>query len=127
MIFCACGQAFSADDTAAARRKLDAVTGLQRAVDDCWKSVRWLADATAYARDRTVRHGLPLGALFAADVHPPPPTQRRRTAAAARPRDVGRGSDASVSAIGSDSDYLSDISSYSADYVTTRHYQPVLL
>jgi len=101
---------------------LDAVTGLQRAVDDCWKSVRWLADVTTYARDRGVRNGLPLGELFAAaDVAPTP---RRRTAGRAC---GGRGSDATASVIGSDSDYLSDISNYSADYAATRHYQPVLL
>jgi len=100
---------------------MDAVTELQRAVDDCWKTVRWLADATAYARDRNVRNGLPLGALFSADVAP---TSRRRTTV--KP-EVGRGSDATASVVGSDSDYHSDISNYSADCPATRHYQPVLL
>jgi len=106
-----------------ARRKVDAVTGVQRAVDDCWKTVRWMADVTAYARDRNVRNGLPLGALFSPDVVT---TSRRRTVV--KP-EVGpaRGSDATSSAVGSDSDYHSDISNYSADCPATRHYQPVLL
>jgi len=86
-----------------------------------------LADATAYARDRAASNGLPLGALFSADTT----TRRQRPAAdkhdARRPGGP-RGSDAAVSAVGSDSDYHSDISNYSAgDYPTTRHYQPVLL
>jgi len=106
----------------AARRKVDAVAGLQRAVDDCWKTVRWLADVTTYARDRNVSNGLPLGPLFSAEVAP---TSRRRAAAR---QDVGRGSDATSSVVGSDSDYHSDISNYSgADCPATRHYQPVLL
>jgi len=114
------------EDSAVARRKVDALTGLQRAVDDCWKTVRWLADATAYARDRNVRNGLPLGVLFAADIAP---TSRRRTAAKREVGRVcsGRGSDATASVVGSDSDYHSDISNCSADCSATRHYQPVLL
>jgi len=118
-----CGQAFSTEDSAAARRKVNAVTGLQRAVEDCWKTVRWLADATAYARDRNVRNGLPLGALFSPEVAP---TSRRRTTAK-QEVGSGRGSDAAASVVGSDSDYHSDISNYSADCPATRHYQPVLL
>jgi len=111
----------STDDAAEAKRKLDSVTGLQRAVDDCWKTVRWLADVTAYARDRNVRNGLPLGALFSPEVAP---IVRRRPATK---HDAGR-SDATASFGGSDSDYHSDISNYSADCLsTTRHYQPVLL
>jgi len=93
------------------------VSGLQRAVDDCWKTVRWLADATAYARDRAVRHGLPLGALFA-------PAPRRRTAGK-------RPATGAASVVGSDSDYLSDMSNLSgADCMaptTRQQYQPVLL
>jgi len=118
-----CRQAFTTNDVAVARQKVDTVSGLQAAVDDCWKTVRWLADATAYARDRNVRNGLPLGALFSAEVAP---TSRRRTATKQDVRRVfsGRGSDA---AVGSDSDYHSDISNYSVDCTATRHYQPVLL
>jgi len=121
-------QAFSTDDSAAARRKVDALAGLQHAVDDCWKTVRWLADATAYARDRNVRNGLPLGALFSPDIAP---TSRRRAAAKHEVGRLcsGRGSDATASMVGSDSDYHSDVSNYSADChcPTTRRYQPVLL
>ena len=100
------------------------MAGLQHAVDDCWKSVRWLADATAYARDRSVRHGLPLGALFAAERAPTPRRRRRDDGGRAC---GGRASDAAASVVGSDSDYLSDISNYSADCAATRLYQPVLL
>lgn len=99
------------------------MTGSQRAVEDCWKTVRWLADATTYARDRNVHNGLPLGALFAADV-----TVRREGVKREASRVCsGRGSDATASVVGSDSDYHSDISNYSADCPATRHYQPVLL
>ena len=107
-----------------ARRKVDAVTGVQRAVDDCWKTVRWMADVTAYARDRNVRNGLPLGALFSSDAAL---TSRRRAAVVRTELGPGRGSDATSSAVGSDSDYHSDISNYSADCPANRHYQPVLL
>jgi len=105
---------------------VDAVTELQRAVEDCWKTVRWLADATGYARDRNVSNGLPLGALFSPEVAP---TSRRRTTAKQEVGRVwsGRGSDAAASVVGSDSDYHSDISNYSADCPAVRHYQPVLL
>ena len=76
MAYAVCRQAFSTQDVAAARAKLETVSGLQRAVDNCWKSVRWLADATAYARDRAARHGLPLGALFALSlIHISEPTR----------------------------------------------------
>jgi len=123
-----CRQAFSTDDVAVARRKVDAVSEVQRAVDDCWKTVRWLADVTAYARDRGVRNGLPLGALFSTEVAPTP---RRRVVGkqdvVGRVCSSGRGSDATSSVVGSDSDYHSDISNYSADCPATRHYQPVLL
>ena len=129
-----CLQAFSTDDCAAARRKVDAVTGVQRAVDDCWKTVRWMADVTAYARDRNARNGLPLGALFCSDAASTSgyaaSTSRRRTALVRRTELGPRrgGSDAtSSSAVGSDSDYHSDISNYSADCPATRHFQPVLL
>jgi len=119
LILILCGQAFSPEDVTVARRKVDAATGLQRSVDDCWKTVRWLADTTAYARDRNVRNGLPLGALFSPEVAPT--TQRRTTAK------LEVISDATASVAASDSDYHSDISNYSADCPATRHYQPVLL
>jgi hypothetical protein len=72
----------------------------QQKLDEAWKGVRWTMDIITYARDKSVRGGLPLSILFA----PPPspndsPTLDRKEV------------DAVPSSCGSDMGYHSDRSS----------------
>ena len=47
---------------------MEQLSRFQQRLDDVWKGLRWTMDIIQYARDKSVRGGLPLGVLFA----PPP-------------------------------------------------------
>ena len=55
-----------------AKDRLDQLAQYQQSLDEAWRSMRWTMDIIAYARDKTVRGGLPLGMLYAP---PPSPTE----------------------------------------------------
>ena len=81
----------------------------QQKLDETWKGVRWIMDIITYARDKSVRGGLPLSVLYA----PPPspsdsPTLERRdsrdadTVISSASSDMGYHSDRSCNEVGSE-------------------------
>ena len=61
-------EAFSSEELAHARDRVEQLQQFQKEIDDAWKSMRWTVDIITYARDKNVRGGIPLGILYA----PPP-------------------------------------------------------
>ncbi len=82
-----------------AKERSDMLGKYQQKLDEAWKGVRWMMDIITYARDKSVRGGLPLSILYA----PPPspsdsPMLDRRdthTAASSCSSDMGYHSDRS--------------------------------
>lgn len=68
----------------------------QQRLDEAWKGVRWTMDIIAYARDKNIRGGLPLGIMYA----PPPspnesPLVDRKDTTSSTSSDMGYHSDRS--------------------------------
>ncbi|XP_013391704.1 ankyrin repeat and fibronectin type-III domain-containing protein 1 isoform X3 [Lingula anatina] len=61
-------EAFSSEELAVAKERIEQLTKFQQILDEAWKSMRWTMEVITYARDRGVRGGVPLGVLYA----PPP-------------------------------------------------------
>jgi len=57
-------QAFSGEEVTQARARLQQLAVFQQRLDEAWKAMRWIMDIIIYARDRNVRGGLSLSALF---------------------------------------------------------------
>lgn len=107
-------QAFSAEEIATAKQRMEQQGAFQQCLDEAWKGMRWTMEIITYARDKTVRGGLPLGVLYAPPSSPgDSPTQRRMELALDMGRDQPSscsGSDVASSGC-SDCGYHSDISS----------------
>ncbi len=65
-------QAFSQEEIEEAKGRVDQLSQFQQKLDETWKSMRWTMDLITYARDKSVRGGLPLSVLYAP---PPSPTE----------------------------------------------------
>lgn len=63
-------QAFSSHELSVAKDRVDQLIVFQQKLDEVWRAVRWTIDIINYARDKSVRGGLPLGVLYAT---PPSP------------------------------------------------------
>lgn len=53
-------QAFSSSETAAAKARVIQLQGFQTQLDEHCRSMRWIMDVVAYARDRQITAGIPL-------------------------------------------------------------------
>ena len=101
-------QAFSSEELSDAKERLDQLSEFQASLDDAWKAMRWTMDIITYARDKTVRGGLPLSVLYA-----PPPSPTESPTLSRRDLEIVASSSASDAASSSCSDcgYHSDRSS----------------
>ena len=58
-------QAFSSEEIVTTKNRVDQLATFQQKLEETWKGVRWTMDIVAYARDKTLRGGTPLGVLNA--------------------------------------------------------------
>ena len=59
-------QAFSDDELADGKQRVEQVSNFQQTLDESWKAMRWTMDIIGYARDKNARVGLSLSTLTAA-------------------------------------------------------------
>ena len=59
-------QAFSPEEVSIAKGRVDVMLQLQQHLDLLWKSVRWVMDIIAFARDRNMRGGIPTSRFLSA-------------------------------------------------------------
>ncbi|KAK2192023.1 hypothetical protein NP493_40g01041 [Ridgeia piscesae] len=59
-------EAFSSDELADAKQRVEQVSHFQQTLDESWKAMRWTMDIIGYARDKNARVGLSLLTLTAA-------------------------------------------------------------
>ncbi|XP_077980335.1 ankyrin repeat and fibronectin type-III domain-containing protein 1-like isoform X2 [Glandiceps talaboti] len=60
--------AFSDDELAEAKSRIQQISEFQQTLDSTWKGMRWIMDTLQYARDKQIKGGAPLSQLYA----PPP-------------------------------------------------------
>lgn len=105
-VLCCFFQAFSSEELSTAKERVDQLNRLQQTLDETWKSLRWTIDIITYARDKTIRGGLPLSVLYA-----PPPSPTDSPSMGRKTADQTSGSSDVASSTCSDCGYHSDISS----------------
>jgi len=98
-------QAFSSEEISEAKGRVELLSQIQQTLDETWKSLRWTIDIITYARDKTVRGGLPLSVLYA-----PPPSPTESPTVTRRELDPASSSSDAASSAASDGGYHSDIS-----------------
>ncbi|XP_041363678.1 ankyrin repeat and fibronectin type-III domain-containing protein 1-like [Gigantopelta aegis] len=70
-------QAFSPDEVSIAKDRVDVMIQLQQHLDMLWKSVRWVMDIIAFARDRNMRGGIPISKLISSETSDTPELSRK--------------------------------------------------
>ncbi|XP_074648246.1 ankyrin repeat and fibronectin type-III domain-containing protein 1-like isoform X2 [Tubulanus polymorphus] len=63
-------EAFSDEEIADAKDRLEKLSNCQSRLEGIWKGMRWTMDIISYGRDKNIRGGIPLGVLYAPPATP---------------------------------------------------------